>query len=316
MGKGGLLQEWAEKRGYRVSWGGADVLDEVRAEVQGRWSSGQFDERFYTGSLAFAYGERAQLPGLRTVIVVSFPRPAHLLRFACEEGCINAVIPPTYLWYEKTTLGVLDELGRILGPEHRVVRLQSPLKSVAVRLGLAAFGRNNITYVPGFGSYHQLVGCATDAELGPAPTARRSGPELCAECEKCTACRRGCPTGAIGEDRILLHAERCLTYFNEFPGPWPVWLQAEVHHCLVGCLVCQQVCPQNAGLLRFETLPEVIPADETARILRGAADDYLQWERVKARLEATGLVGYETVISRNLRALRAAGERAAETTGP
>jgi epoxyqueuosine reductase len=33
-----------------------------------------------------------------------------------------------------------------------------PLKSLAVRSGLAAYGRNNVCYVPGMGSFLELVG--------------------------------------------------------------------------------------------------------------------------------------------------------------
>ena len=164
--------------------------------------------------------------------------------------------------------------------------------------------------MPGLGSYHQLVGFATDASLGPGPTAGRDTPALCPECTHCTACREACPAGAIGEDRILLHAERCLTLANEAEGPWPAWLFPAAHHCLGGCMRCQEVCPQNVGLLHWETVTEVFSPEETATILgEGAVAEEgrdcvdVRWEQVKAKVASIGLPGYEVIIGRNLRAL-------------
>lgn len=222
---------------------------------------------------------------------------------------MDAVLSPTYVWYQRVQEDILDDLCAILGPEPRLTPLQTPLKAVAVRLGLAAYGRNNLAYVR-LGSYHQLVGFATDAALGPGPTDGRDAPALCPECTHCTACREACPTGAIGEDRILLHAERCLTLANEAEGPWPAWLSPEAHHCLVGCLRCQEACLQNAGLLHWETVTEVFSPEETATILgeaavveEGRGRVEVRWEQVKAKVASIGLPGYETIIGRNLRAL-------------
>jgi epoxyqueuosine reductase len=47
-------------------------------------------------------------------------------------------------------------------------------------------------------------------------------------CGNCEACLRACPTGAIGRDRFLLHAERCITFHNERRGEFPAWLNKAV----------------------------------------------------------------------------------------
>jgi hypothetical protein len=54
-----------------------------------------------------------------------------------------------------------------------------------------------------------------------------------------------CPTAAIKPDQFLLHAEYCLTFHNEKRGEFPEWIGTPAHHCLVGCMRCQIICPEN-----------------------------------------------------------------------
>jgi epoxyqueuosine reductase len=189
----------------------------------------------------------------------------------------------------------------------RIERVSAPLKSLAARLGLVRYGRNNLTYCPGFGSYLQLFGYVTDAPL-PIPQGwQPSEPALLPTCESCTACRDACPTGAIGEDRVLLRAERCLTSVNENPGPWPAWLPRRALR-LVGCLSCQTVCPENAGLTVTESGVTFSP-EETEAILADQADRVGSVrEAIRAKLDRLGPLNEEAVLGRNLRALIGSGQ--------
>ena len=157
------LSAWVRDRGYRAACGSPEVLDVVRAEIEGRLKAGAFEDEFYRSNLdGFRYLEGVDLPEVKTIIVVAVPRPAHVLVFQGKGNrWIEAVLPPTYLAYRETTRRVLEELARPLSAEgYRLAPLQAPLKAVAVKLGLVTYGRNNITYVEGFGSYHQLVGAS------------------------------------------------------------------------------------------------------------------------------------------------------------
>ena len=49
----------------------------------------------------------------------------------------------------------------------------APIKTVAAMLGLVRYGRNNIAYADGIGSYLQLCGYITDARLA-IPEVRRT----------------------------------------------------------------------------------------------------------------------------------------------
>jgi epoxyqueuosine reductase len=56
---------------------------------------------------------------------------------------------------------------------------------------------------------------------------------------------------AITKDRFLLHAEFCLPYHNEAANDFPGWIRPSWHHCLIGCLRCQTVCPENKAVLNW-----------------------------------------------------------------
>ena len=70
----------------------------------------------------------------------------------------------------------------------------------------------------------------------------------------------------MAKDRVLLHAERCLTYINENPGPWPTFVPTRAHHCLLGCLLCQRSCPANSKL-PIESTGVAFSREETEALL-------------------------------------------------
>ncbi len=128
-------------------------------------------------------------------------------------------------------------------------------------------------------------------------------PMLLPECEGCDICRLACPTDAIGADRVLLHAERCLTFANERPDPWPAWLPATSHHCLIGCLACQRCCPANPRL-EIASSGVTFSTDETRTLLgEGASAGGHNGNGLRRKLDELALAEEETLLGRNLRAL-------------
>lgn len=261
------LLDWAFTQGYRVTWSSVASLREARAEIERRRDSGEIDRSFYA-RLPFSDRPDPLPENARSLAVLAVPRPAYTVAFEVDGEHVDAMLPPTYCHYRDLPRRLLPSVAAALGGDVWLLDdSQAPLKTLAVWNGLAEYGRNNIAYVQGMGSYHQLAGFLCDRDLGvpPFPPARR--PKSMDECESCTLCRRACPTGAIGEDRFLLHAERCLTLFNEEPDPWPDWLQDDAHNCLVGCMLCEEACPKNKGLLRVESSGVSFTAEETRSIL-------------------------------------------------
>jgi len=89
---------------------------------------------------------------------------------------------------------------------------------------------------------------------------------------------------------------------NESLKPLPDWVEPGWHTCAVGCLRCQQACPENAVVDLAVEAPEVFDEAETAAILRAAPlEEYSAGAR--ARLGRSGLDYGPEVMARNLRVL-------------
>jgi len=311
------LRRWAIRRGYQLAWGPSAALAAARDAIQARRFSGEFEAGFYQERLAsFEADSRAPWDGASTVLVVVVPRPAHSVAFVLDGRIVEAVIPPTYVQYQALFREVGSDLQRHALPGVQVERLNAPLKALAACLGLVHYGRNNLAYAPVFGSYCQLVGFLTDATLPVAPGWRPHEAQLLPECRDCGICHAVCPTGAIGTDRILLHAERCLTFANESPGAWPDWIPPSAHHCLIGCLRCQRACPANPEL-RIEKSGVAFTAEETAALLAGAgAGTAADLASIHAKLESLGQDLPLPELSRNLQALLRDRRAALARPGP
>jgi epoxyqueuosine reductase len=301
------LRRWADARGYGVAWGPAKLVREVQEEIGQRRRSGELAAGLYEAELA-AVVEAEPPPAEGTVVVIAKPRAASRIGFELEDGLFETILPPTYGRYRATFEEVRQDLATHGLPGAQVELLMAPLKALATRLGLARYGRNNVTYVPGAGSYIQLCGYVTDARLRPSVPAA-GAPRMLEECEGCTACRRACPTAAIDASRMLLRAERCLTFLNENPGDWPDWVPERAHTCLIGCLVCQRACPANPKLTVEDIGLRFSPGETQALLGSGAAADP-RWETgVRTKLAWLGQPYAEPVLGRNLLALLKARRR-------
>jgi epoxyqueuosine reductase len=296
------LKEWAADRGYRVGWGPAEVVRRARAAIRDRRDLDELDEEFCRDQLEFLF-DVDESGGGETVVVVAIPRPAHRVGFEVGDGRFDALLPPTYLRYRATFEEVRQDLAANGLPGAQVEHLTAPLKTVATMLGLVRYGRNNIAYAEGIGSYMQLCAYTTDAELPISEDRPVIEPELLAECEECTICQSACPTKAISDDRVLLHAERCITLANEYPGEWPDAISSRAHHSLIGCLLCQRACPANPKL-EIDDAGVCFSADETRSLMDGddPADSHAE-NGIRAKLAVLGQPQFEPVLGRNLRAL-------------
>jgi epoxyqueuosine reductase len=164
---------------------------------------------------------------------------------------------------------------------------------------LAKYGRNNISYVPGMGSFLRLIAFYTDY---PCEEDNWQEASMMEACENCSLCRETCPTGCIPSERFLIHAENCLTHFNEDEFDLPKWLQSDWHNSLIGCMKCQAVYPVNKPYLnKIETGPDFSEA-ETELILNKASVEKLSPE-TRMKLDRMVEDGIYPVMGRNLRML-------------
>ncbi|UCE44989.1 MAG: hypothetical protein JSU93_06255 [Methanobacteriota archaeon] len=213
---------------------------------------------------------------------------------------MRVVVPPTYSDAHKVTWRARNELKRAFEPrQYKLVRGVLPAKLLAVRSGLARYGRNNITYIPKYGSFHRLTSFYSDYD---SPIDYWQEKEALPLCAKCSACIKACPTKAIEKDRFLIRAERCLTYLNEKDAShaFPRWVGAEAHNSVIGCMRCQRSCPYNKEVADWYVDRGVFDEAET---------EYLLQERYRGRKAATiqrklKAVGLELhIFPRNLEVL-------------
>ena len=282
----------------------AEELAAILADLQG---TGQVTDSLlaeYAESLTFSCPEEVGEP--RALIVAASQSPVLKVRFQLESGPFEAVIPPTYVSSDATER-CLEVMRSILDPAgFKVGRARIPVKLLAVRTGLAQYGRNNVAYVRNMGSLVRLDAFCTDAPLH-VEDYRSKGSWRLSCCPPCRNCHHVCPTGCIPYDGKVIDAERCLTYFNEHEGEWPEWVDPRGHNSLVGCMRCQEMCSANRVHLRIPRVIAEFDREETDWILRDLPAGQLP-PGVRAKLTALDLEDYSTVLGRNLRALVAAAK--------
>jgi epoxyqueuosine reductase len=297
------LSEQLKDYGYQARVVSYRRLADLRDCIQVPYEKGLLDAAFYEERLArFDFGLSGPLAEARSLIVVAVPQPQIRFTFARDGKQIPVLVPPTYLHWRETDRTVDAQVSERLEPEgYRVVPATLPKKLLAARSGLAAYGRNNITYIPGMGSFFRLVALCSDL---PCPHDDWQEPRWMDACQTCHACVKKCPTGAIPSERFLLHAERCIVFHNERPGhvAFPEWLDPSAHNCLVGCLHCQTVCPANRKVLDWVEGGATFSGRETALLLEATAIDRLP-KATRLKLEQWDLVDLYDVWPRNLRAL-------------
>lgn len=299
---GGRLLEALNGNGYRGRIISLERLRELQAEIERLREDRLIDRAFFESTYAWLeYNAVGRLPDARSVIIAAMPQRTFNLSFLWKGETRLVTLPPTYAFYDadQRAQALIEE---VLRPEGRTVAMiQPPLKLLAVRSGLSLYGRNNLTYVDGMGSFNRLVAWVSDleAEADSWQEARRMP-----ECDHCRRCLDACPTGCILSERRLVNAKTCLTNLNESDTPFPSWVDGSWHNALVGCMACQSVCPKNKPFLQPETWPDSFDEDETALLLSEPAVEGLPrktWES----LRNLSMLGYYKagVIQRNLKIL-------------
>lgn len=290
-----------EKRGLHARIVPVSRLADLQRGIDGPRQRGLLDEEFYTEELKkFEHLRPESFPEARSIIVIAVKMPVSRFIFNDKGVKVPVLIPPTYIQGVKSDRKAREMLSELLAP-YKVMPALLPKKLLAVGSGLAQYGRNNITYVEGLGSAYWLSAFYSDM-----PCAEENGwrePVMMESCKGCNICMDSCPTGAISGDRFLLHAERCIVFHNERPGtmPFPAWMDPAWHNCLVGCMYCQEHCPENKGMLHIVDEAE-FSREETDILIAGTPQDKLPAPLVK-KLEDHDLLTSLGIIPRNLAAL-------------
>jgi epoxyqueuosine reductase len=129
--------------------------------------------------------------------------------------------------------------------------------------GLGWVGKNTMLIAPKLGSYFFIAGLALNCELD----FDEAVPDHCGSCNRCL---KACPTEAFPRERVL-DAGRCIAYFTiEHRGKIPEGFREGVGNWIMGCDICQEVCPWNRFALAGPAFPAPgeasLPLEELAEL--------------------------------------------------
>lgn len=252
-------------------------------------------ETYIKGYIDFSVKEK--YPSALSLIIIATPSPQVDLKFQIENKDFKLKIPPMYSdrvevtgRIKKITSDIFDNNG------YNTFSVVLPKKLIAVKSGLAQYGKNNLTYVDGMGSYHRLTLFATDL---PCENDCWRKVQILDKCEKCLACQKKCPTSAIRKDKFVINAERCLAYLNEQSGTFPDWINTSTHNCIIGCIKCQDSCPENKKYNSVSIIKEEFNEKETLMILNNIPFEELPVD-IQTKINNLCLKYYYKHLSRNI----------------
>lgn len=271
-----ILQQAFADTGFKSSIISTRHLPELKFDLENLREQGILRKDFYNEivsryELHFNCELPVDFPTAQSIIITAAPQPRYRVEFKWSGKTYPAIIPPTYLHHtDKEVLAILSLHSGNHG--YSVYETELPAKLIAVRCGLAKYGRNNIAYIDGWGSFFRLRAFFSDM---PCDADNWQELKMMDRCNACTACVKNCPTRAITKERFLVNAGQCLTFFNEGTRDFPEWLDPAWHNCLIGCMRCQDICPENKDFSHWIEDVETFSEDETSKIIEGVPAEKL-----------------------------------------
>ena len=223
---------------------------------------------------------RLALAGARCLIVVALnynsPQP-----YSTEQAGVHDDDSPRgwisrYAWGDdyhevlREKLNVLVARMHAQWPEPFEARAYADTGPVVERVaakyaGLGWLAKNTCLINEQLGSWLFLGVILTTLEL--EPSLGPGEPPAADLCGNCTLCLDACPTQAFAAPYVL-DARRCISYLTiELSGAIPEELRPAMGNAVIGCDICQDVCPWNrkspvTQLAQFQprTIELVVPA--------------------------------------------------------
>lgn len=191
-----------------------------------------------------------------------------------------------------------------------------PERELAQRSGLGWIGKNTMLISPHGGSYFFLAAVLTSLDLAVDP------PFLMDRCGSCHRCLDACPTAALPTSRVL-DSRRCISYLTiEHRDEIDEALQPLIGQWLLGCDICQDVCPWNSKFsvtaddpaLGLDQSHEYVELGELLRLSEQEFGERWGW----TAMERPGIRGMQRnarIVSRNV-GLPNAASRLPHANGP
>jgi epoxyqueuosine reductase len=280
--------------GYKATIVPIENIIEVKRNFNELVLNNIIDKEFYQKELSSFF--KSMPDSASSILIIAFPSFITNVYFKVRAKNIKTIIPPHYI-HKTSTKNIINILNKKVGlNNYMAIKNNLPLKYLAVKSGLGKYGKNNICYVEGMGSYLRLAGFFL-RDKAQADTWKDF--TMLERCKTCTNCIKICPTKAITEDRFIIRAERCLTYFNEDEKNFPSWIKKEWHNSLVGCIRCQKVCPENKDFNYRIEADYQFDEFETENILKHKSAEGLDKNTIK-KISKIGFENEIFILSRNL----------------
>lgn len=271
----------------RAHTAGFDLCGVAPADSLGELS--HLDEwlaRGYPGEMNYLRDPRRSDPrcvlgGARSLIVVALNYSTQYL-YSTEFAATRLFDPPRG-WISRYAWG--DDYHEVLGEKLETllaaIRAQftesfearayvdtGPIveRIAAKYAGLGWLAKNTCLINGQLGSWLFLGVIVTTLDL--APSLAPGEPPSADLCGNCTLCLDACPTQAFPAPYVL-DARRCISYLTiELRGAIPEDLRPAMGSAVIGCDICQEVCPWNrkapvSQLAAFQ--PRAVPSQEHGR---------------------------------------------------
>lgn len=226
-----------------------EVYREYLAEVETRLQeTGAQPENFMlpsgdTSFLARLSDARNALPDAKTIILVGVYAYDEAAGYSNTWQELRGKTARTYNYYPVARQIAERVAAFIEEHEHKALCGQHiPLKFVADRIGLGAYGKNGIFQTAQYGSYIAFRNVLTDVELAPVTFENPS--TLCEACERCL---KACPTGALYAP-YKVNPKLCINPISRREAYIEPHIRSKMENWISGCDICQEVCPANKDL--------------------------------------------------------------------
>ncbi len=195
---------------------------------------------------------RKSLPTVKTIIILGVYAYDENAIYKNTRRQLRGKTARIYSYYPvvrqiaEHVVSFLEEHG------HKAIQGQNiPLKYVADRIGIGAYGKNGILQTHAYGSYIALRNILTEAEFEPDNFDKPS-----TNCRGCERCIKACPTGALYAP-YKVNPKLCINPITRSQPYIEPQIRSKMQNWIHGCDICQEVCPANKNLICRRVDPRV-----------------------------------------------------------
>jgi len=283
------LKQEASRVGFQLVGACAAVTPLGYSDFLKWLEAGYAGEMHYLEERSAAYKHPdGVMPGVKSLLMLgmsyrtsdhldSKPGFGRVARYAWGEADYHDLIHKRLKQLKRFAIGLLPDVN-VRGVVDTAPLLEREFAQLA---GLGWRAKNTLLINKPDGSFYLLAALLLDVEL------EYDQPFEANHCGTCTACLDACPTNAFVGPNVL-DGSKCISYLTiEHRSPIPVELRGQMQDWILGCDVCQDVCPWNQRTPESPH-PEFVPT-ETNRPLELTALFELDDDQFRQRFRKTPL---------------------------